>query len=162
MNKKQLHLQSLQKVKELSPDVYNKVMNVSLPFYELSGILYAKTEEIISSKYALSQTQVDVLASLYYASDDSFSLSPTQLYDILFFSSGGMTKVLKKLEEKKYIKRVNNKDDKRSKLVQITPLGKDITQKALKDISNFEKKYFEKLNIKEQEDLTKLLYKVLA
>ncbi len=109
----------------------------------------------------INQSELDVLAALYYVSDGSFTLTPTQLYDVMLFSSGGMTKLLKKLESRNFIRRVDNNEDKRSKLVQITKQGQEITSKALKDIVAFEDKYFSKLDIKEQEMFKKLIYKML-
>jgi len=49
------------------------------------------------------------------------AVAPINLYESLVFSSGGMTKLLKKLEDRNYISRVDNPIDKRSKLVRITP-----------------------------------------
>ena len=46
-------------------------------------------------------SHIDVLASLHFNGN---ALSPTELYDAMLFSSGGMTKVLKKLEEKGILK----------------------------------------------------------
>ena len=92
---------------------------------------------------------------------DDFRMSPTQLYDVMLFSSGGMTKLLKKLENRDYIRRVEDKLDKRSKLVQITDLGIEVTTKALKDIVSFEDEYFSKLDEKEQDTFQKLMYKIL-
>ena len=65
----------------------------------------------IKTQYDLLHSHIDVLASLYF---DDKPLSPTDLYDATIFSSGGMTKVLKKLEERELIKREASASDKRS------------------------------------------------
>ncbi len=161
MDSKQLNIINIEKIKELTPEVYNNEMNTSRPFFILHSLLYKKGENIISTQYNINQTELDVLASLYYSSKENFSFTPTELYEIMLFSSGGMTKVLKKLEEKEYISRIENSEDKRSKLVQITSLGKEITVKALKDVVTFEANYFSKLTEKEQNQLQTLLYKIL-
>lgn len=160
MNTKQLNLKYIKKLKKFTPNIYNETMNISLPFYILSNLLYNKGEQILANSFDLTQTQLDVLISLYYASDDLL-LTPSQLYKILSFSSGGMTKVLKALEEKRYIIRIDNKDDKRSKLVKITKSGQNITEKAIESISNIEKEYFAKLDKKEQKQFEEILYKIL-
>ena len=72
-----------------------------------------------------------------------------------------MTKLLKKLENKYFIRRIENKIDKRSNLVQITDLGVEVTIKALKDILSFEDGYFSKLDKNEQTVFKKLIYKML-
>jgi len=160
MNLKQFET-NIENVKKISPDIYKESMLVSLPFYILHKKLYEEGEDVILKASTINQSELDVLAALYYVSDGSFTLTPTQLYDVMLFSSGGMTKLLKKLESREFICRVENKEDKRSKLVQITQLGKEITSKALKDIVAFEDKYFAKLDLEEQETFKKLIYKML-
>lgn len=117
---------------------------------------------IFKKNFLLNQSELDILSTLYYKTENNFTMSPTNLYDVMFFSSGGMTKVLKKLETKGYIRRVDNILDKRSKLVQLTNLGKDMTKKALKQIVELEDKYFAKLDKEEQKLLNKLLLKALS
>ncbi len=160
MNLKQVQ-KNLDNVKNITPEIYKDTMKVSLPFFVLHTKIYNEGEDVILKECDLNQTELDILTTLYYVSNDSHTLSPTELYDTMLFSSGGMTKVLKKLESKNYIKRIDNKEDKRSKLVQITEFGKEITAKALKDIVAYEDKYFSKLDINEQEQLKNLLYKML-
>lgn len=101
------------------------------------------------------------MSSLFYMTKKTYTMSPTELYDVMVFSSGGMTKILKKLESKNYIKRVENSLDKRSKLVQLSSLGKEITVKAIEEIISFEDNYFSKLEKEEQKLFKKLIFKVL-
>jgi len=160
MNIKQFE-SNLENVKKLSPEVFKKTMQLSVPFFVLHKKIYEKGEALISKEFNINQSELDVLAALYYMGDDDFVMSPTQLYDVMLFSSGGMTKLLKKLENKDFIRRVENSLDKRSKLVQITDLGIEVTTKALKNIVSFEDEYFSKLNEKEQDTFQKLMYKIL-
>ena len=160
MNLKQLE-QTLKNVKEFTPDIYRDTMLISLPFFMLHRKLYEQGEDMVLKECNINQSELDILTALYYISNESFTLSPTELYDTLLFSSGGMTKALKKLEAKKLIDRIDNKEDKRSKLVRITKLGEQLTKKALKDIVEYDDKYFSKLDKKEQETLENLLYKMM-
>lgn len=75
-----------------------------MPFFILHKKIFEGGNEILINKFGLNQTELDVLGALYYLGGDDFTLSPTKLYEKLLFSSGGMTKVLKKLEEKKDLK----------------------------------------------------------
>lgn len=104
---------------------------------------------------------MDLLVSLTTVEDKSGTLAPTELYDHLLFSSGGMTKLLKKLETKNYITRVENPKDKRSKLVQITPKGKELTIKAINDVLKLESQYFLKLTDNEKNSLKDAFKKLL-
>ena len=89
---------------------------VTLPLLMLSQRLLTRIGNLLDEKYSLSNSELDVLAALRSSGDEEFKLTPTKLYEGLLFSSGGMTKVLKKLEKKEYIRRVDNEEDKRSKL----------------------------------------------
>ena len=160
MDKK--HIEKIkEQYKKQSPQMYNESVELTLPFFILHKKIYEGGNEILTNNYNLNQTELDVLANLQYLGGDDFSLTPTELYEQMLFSSGGMTKVLKKLEEKKLIRRVENPNDKRSKLVQITQEGTNITQNSLKEILTYEENIFSKLDKKERETLKNLLLKTL-
>jgi DNA-binding MarR family transcriptional regulator len=59
-----------------------------------------------------------------------YELAPTELSTMLERSSGGMTKMLKRLEAMDLVDRVPDPDDRRSNLVRLTEAGKDLEQKA--------------------------------
>lgn len=160
MNIKQFE-SNLEHVKKLTPQVFKETMQLSIPFFILHKKIYEKGENLISKEFHINQSELDVLAALYYEGGDTFTMTPTNLYDVMLFSSGGMTKLLKKLENKNFIRRLENKIDKRSSLVQITDLGIEITIKALEDIVSFEDEYFSKLDKNEQDIFKKLIYKML-
>ena len=134
---------------------------VTLPLLMFSQKLLISIGELLDKKYNMSNSELDVLASLHSAHDENQTLTPTKLYERLFFSSGGMTKVLKKLEQKKFINRLDNKEDKRSKLVQLTPSGKDIIEKSLTDVIELEEAIFAHLKNNEKNSLSNLLFKAL-
>lgn len=134
---------------------------VTLPMLMLSEKLLAKIATLLEEKYSMSNSQLDVLASLHSANEENYTLSPTKLYERLFFSSGGMTKVLKKLEKKEFINRLDNIEDRRSKLVQLTQTGREILEKSLADVIELEELMFASLNTEDRKYLSSLLFKVL-
>ena len=152
---------NLKSVKKQTPHVFKESMNLTIPFFILHRKLYEHGDKVLKERFSLNQSELDILSSLFYMTNKTYTMTPTELYEVMLFSSGGMTKILKKLEVKNYIKRVENKLDKRSKLVQLTPLGKKITTKAIEEIISFEDNYFSKLDKKEQELFKKLIFKVL-
>ena len=95
--------------------------------------MYSESENFIKTNYDLLHSHIDVLASLHF---NGKALSPTELYDAMLFSSGGMTKVLNKLEERNLIKREPSLNDKRSTLICLTLQGetlvKDCIEKSCK------------------------------
>jgi len=151
---------SIKNHKTRSSETYNDVINLTIPFYMLYKNIMEGITSIQNDSYHINNSELDVLASLIL-SGNKYTLSPTKLHERLLFTSGAITKVLKKLEEKEYIIRVDNLHDKRSKLVQITPLGKEICQAALKDVILYEEKCFNTLTQKEKNTLQNLLLKTL-
>jgi len=152
---------SVQRHKEKSPKTYDKVLEVAIPFYIAHKNMTDSLCAMHEKKYEISNAELDVLSSLKLVGDENYTLSPTKLYSTMVFSSGGMTKVLKKLENKEYVIRIDNETDKRSKLVQMTPKGEELLSHALKDVVDLEKDFFSPLGDEEQKVLKELLYKVL-
>jgi DNA-binding MarR family transcriptional regulator len=134
-----------------------EIFATALPITLLYKSMYNDAEQLIKEKYDLVHSHIDVLATLYFNDN---ALSPTELYDATVFSSGGMTKVLKKLEERNFITRKPAKEDKRSLLVCLTPLGSTFIEEAMDEIASQKKKLFGVLSQKEREELNQLLEKV--
>lgn len=59
-----------------------------------------------------------------------YELSPSDLYGRLQRSSGGMTKILKRLEEHGFIRRAPDPDDGRGSRVQLTPAGLELQDRV--------------------------------
>ncbi|AXH11065.1 MarR family winged helix-turn-helix transcriptional regulator [Halarcobacter bivalviorum] len=133
------------------------VFNISLPITLIYKNNYNKNEQMFKQKYNLIHSDVDVLASLYFNGKE---LSPTELYSAIIFSSGGMTKVLKKLESLKYISRKENPNDKRSMLVKLEKSGEEILLNCLDDLIELKKETYNALTKKEREDLKRILKKI--
>lgn len=161
MDSKEL-TQRIERVKEYSPELFNDVLHLVVPFYLLHQKVLNGVIKLQENKYNISHSELDVLRCLKLSKNKENILSPTKIYEKLMFTSGAITKVLKKLEDKKYIIRVDNEFDKRSKLVQLTQEGNDICTKALIDVFAYEEECFSKLNKEEREEFTKLTLKLLA
>ncbi|MDD2789225.1 MAG: MarR family winged helix-turn-helix transcriptional regulator [Sulfurimonas sp.] len=135
-----------------------KVFLLAFPITLLHKTLFAHSENFYKEKYDLLKSEVDVLASLY--TNDN-QLTPTQLYDLTIFSSGGMTKVLKRLEIRGYIKRKADEKDKRCMLVCLTPSGEEVIKSSMLHASKEYETYFEALSDTETKELERLLQKLL-
>lgn len=131
---------------------------LSLPMTLIHKHMFNKTELFLKEKYNLLHSHIDVMAALYF---NGKVLTPTELYDAIVFSSGGMTKVLKKLESENYIIRtLADDDDKRKVLVNLTPLGTQIIEDALNDIRKSKDEFFKILDKKEKKQLRDILLKL--
>ncbi|EQB39896.1 hypothetical protein M947_04765 [Sulfurimonas hongkongensis] len=157
MNSNELILHLSSKDKKISKG--SDIGYVTLPLILISEKILARITILLEKKYSISTSELDVLSSLHSCVDEKHTLSPTKLYERLFFSSGGMTKVLKKLEAKGFIKRLDNKEDKRSKLVRLTKSGKEIVEKSLSDVIELEEEMFGHVDAKDRESLSRLLFK---
>ena len=78
----------------LKSDKY-EVLAFALPINLIYKSMYNESEQFFKSNYDLIHSDIDVMATLYFNGND---LSPTELYDAMLFSSGGMTKILNKLD----------------------------------------------------------------
>ncbi len=134
-----------------------EVFALSLPITLIHKNMFNDTEHFLKTNYDLLHSHIDVLASLYF---DGNSLSPTDLYDAIVFSSGGMTKVLKKLEERNLIKREASSNDKRSMLISLTQEGKNLIENCMIEVAKQKEKKFSILTQKEKEDLKNILSKI--
>lgn len=140
---------------------YNKTVDIVVPLHMLYQNMMFAVKNMLQKKYNLSSSELDLLTSLVTANESGI-LSPTQLSKKLLFSSGGMTKLLKKLEAKNYISRVNNNIDKRSKMVQVTSQGRDITIKAINEVMKYETVFFSNIDDEEKNMLLNIFNKLVS
>ena len=133
------------------------VLALSLPTALIYKHIFNKNANILQTNYDLTHSEVDVLAIL-----SSYKImTPTDLYEATIFSSGGMTKILKKLERKQFISRISSDKDKRSKLVKLEPKGEEIFQLCLINILKIDNQIFSILDKKEKKDFKKILKKLV-
>lgn len=141
-----------------------EIFSLSLPLLLLNKYLYNISENFYKTNYDLIHSDIDVLASLYFSSNAKKSLSPTELYNATIFSSGGMTKVLKKLEEKKLIFREASKKDKRKSIIKLSKSGEELIKDCMKLKQEYLEEFFAPLSKKEQKEMktmfSKLLYSI--
>lgn len=133
-----------------------EIFLMTFPIALIHKTIFSHSESFLKEKFDLLNSEVDVLASLY---THGKILSPTQLYDLTIFSSGGMTKVLKRLQERDLICRREDSADKRCMLVCLTKSGEDLIVKSLNDISKECSKYFEAFSQDEMQTFSTLLKK---
>ncbi|GGO84606.1 MarR family transcriptional regulator [Marinobacterium nitratireducens] len=108
----------------------------------------------------LHQGEFDVLATLRRAGAP-YALAPTQLFEALLISSGGMTNRLDRLEKAGLISRAPNPEDRRGTLVSLTDEGRALTDRVVPLHVENEARVLSPLSRKEQENLSALLGKLL-
>ena len=124
--------------------------------------LYACSKEIVKrykpflDKIDLTYTQYITMMVVW----EEKEITVKALGDKLFLDSGTLTPVLKKLEQKGYVKRVRSKDDERNLIITLTKEGEGLKKQA----SEIPAKMGQcvKLSSEESAQLYNLLYKVLG
>ena len=130
-------------------------------------LIYHYVEEMISNygKYIITQlTDDDITRSeLPFLLRIRFGEKTTQkeLVELFKVSEGYTAKILRKFEDKNYIKRYENPDNHRIKIVKLTPEGIEITDKYIEYIRDWENKVTSNMSPEEVQTLKKLLYKVV-
>lgn len=86
----------------------------------------------VSNRFALLVEKEGVSISEWVALRHLFEdteSSTTGLIDALGMTKGAVSKVVSRLEEKQYIKRISSETDKREQLLVLTPIGKALVPK---------------------------------
>jgi DNA-binding MarR family transcriptional regulator len=113
------------------------------------GDLIDSIQNDVLEPFELTPSDYGVLASLRRAGRP-YALSPSQLHGQLRRSSGGMTKILKRLEESGLVERKSDLEDGRKIRVTLTPRGLSlhdrvfrafaaVSNRLLADLSNGQK-----------------------
>lgn len=101
--------------------------------YRLHEHLHRLATSLFTS-FGLQNSEFEVLCALRN-SPPPHQMTPTELYRKLLVSSGGMTKIMVRLEDKGWVARPPNPEDARSRGVALTKEGKilieDVTRSLL-------------------------------
>jgi DNA-binding MarR family transcriptional regulator len=129
---------------------------------------YLKTTQLLAQErlrdffkeYGLQAGEFDVLATLR-RSGPPYRLGPTQLFETLMISSGGMTSRLDRLEKAGLIARSPNPEDRRGTLVSLTEEGLALMERMIPQHVENEARMLAALSREEQQTLSELLSKLL-
>lgn len=123
--------------------------------------LYAASKEIVRHYQALL-SELDLTYTQYITMLVLWEYGDTNMKELgkhLFLDSGTLTPLIKKLEDKGYLRRKRNRKDERNLLITLTPEGVALKEKAVnipREIGRCVK-----LPPEEATQLYKILYKVL-
>ncbi len=146
----------------------DKEMNVSKEKYsclklenQLCFPLYACAKEVVRSykpflaRLDLTYTQYITMMVLW----ERKQMNVKEIGECLYLDSGTLTPLLKKLEQKGFIRRHRSKEDERNLLISITPEGEALRDEAVNVPA--EMKACMSLDPQDAADLYRLLYKFL-
>jgi DNA-binding MarR family transcriptional regulator len=112
------------------------------------------------ARFGLNRTDWDILASLRRVGAP-YRRSPTELYRALMRTSGGMTHLVDRLEREGLVERVADPDDRRGLLVGLTRKGRALVRRVGPSHLETERRLLATLTPQEQDDLARLLRKLL-
>lgn len=145
--------------KEL-PDVDTTGMAI-LGRARIATLLARGPIERVFAGHGLDAGEFDVLATLLRAGPP-YRLRPTELYNSLMISSGGLTDRLIRLEKSGLIVRPRNESDARSLLVELTGRGRETAEAAFRQDMEVEARLLGGLSEDEQRQLDSLLARLLV
>ncbi|HVI91455.1 MAG TPA: MarR family transcriptional regulator [Dongiaceae bacterium] len=115
--------------------------------------------EAIFAAHGIDAGEFDVIGTLL-RSGTPYRLRPTELYRSLMVSSGGLTNRLTRLEAAGLVRRVPATADGRSILVELTPAGHRLAERAFREDMAHEKAVLQSLSAGERRQLADLLRKL--
>ncbi|AXH14340.1 hypothetical protein CP985_05780 [Malaciobacter mytili LMG 24559] len=152
------------KSQNLEPIIFEKlttnpIFTLASKIYQINDILKKEIEKILK-KHQLTFYELEILVVLHENENDF--LKPSDLYKKLLFSTGGITKLIQRLEKKNYITKEIFLDDLRTKPISITTKGEQVVLEVFPKILKIEKDVFSKLNKEEISNISNSLEKLIT
>jgi DNA-binding MarR family transcriptional regulator len=114
------------------PDAFTPVSGLIMRLYRLSSLALENGRQQVA-RHGLGFTEFEVLVALRSVSPPH-ELTPTELYDAILISSGGLTKVMRGLESRGLVTRVEHEADRRSRRVRLTPEGRALAERMMVEV----------------------------
>lgn len=108
------------------------VMRLALSLHRAQEQAFSLVREIWA-RHGLTPAEFDVLATLRNA-PPPHELTPSQLQAAVMITSGGLTKVMRQLEDKGLVMRPTPTEDLRVKPMKLKPAGKRLVEKAMAEL----------------------------
>ena len=109
----------------------------------VGDVLMGLHERRIEATLGASQTVAQALAVLDGAGE---ALTPSQISERMLVSSATMTSLLDALEQRDWVKRTPNPDDRRSLLIEITESGRSVADEFIPGLHKVERRVMSKLS----------------
>ena len=119
-------------VKATLPDANQDVALLHLTLLHLGRIVEASVQTVLTPE-GLELSEHSVLTALVFAGPP-YTMSPTQLSNVILQTTSGMSKTLRRIERLGLIERVDDPTDGRSRLVVLTTKGRDMAERPLRQL----------------------------
>jgi DNA-binding MarR family transcriptional regulator len=125
------------------------------------GPLLARRQESVFGRFGLNRGEVGALSALRIAGPPH-RLSPTRLGRGLMLSSAGVTSRIDRLERRGLVRRLDDPDDRRGVIVELTDQGLEVVDAAVAAITISDRQLLERLDAPEVAQLEATLRKLLG
>jgi DNA-binding MarR family transcriptional regulator len=125
------------------------------------GPLLARRQESVFGRFGLNRGEVGALSALRIAGPPH-RLSPTRLGRGLMLSSAGVTSRIDRLERRGLVRRLDDPDDRRGVIVELTDQGLEVVDAAVAAITISDRQLLERLDAPEVAQLETTLRKLLG
>ncbi len=125
------------------------------------SVLIERFQNQVLAPFELSSGDYGVLAALRRAGHP-YQLTPSKLYSRLQRSSGGMTKILKRLEERRLVERAPDPRDGRGTVVSLTAEGIEVQEQVFHGFLDATQELLEPLSETGLKDTDRILGDLLA
>lgn len=122
---------------------YSNNSNDSMGFMFIK--VYNKWHRLIKKELdnlGITHPQYVVLASLNYLSIHKDEVRQVDISKLSDIDTVTVSDILKLLEKKKFVERRNSQQDSRAKMVELTKLGLDLTEKATQVVERIDLEFF--------------------
>ncbi len=117
--------------------------------------------EAVFARHGLDSGTFDVLAALRRGGPP-YQLRPTELYNGLMISSGGLTDRLNRLERQGLVLRIPNETDGRSLIVALTDVGRELVANVMQEDMAVETQLIGSIPPADRKQLALLLAKLMS
>ena len=122
----------LRQTSESIPEIDSPGMRFIARLFRLRDVIFENAQREMA-EFELSPAEYSVLATLR-KTPAPHRLKPSDIYKGMLLSSGGLSKVLKTLEERGLVLREDDRDDRRGSLVRLSPAGVELSERAMKAV----------------------------
>lgn len=122
----------LRQTSESFPEIDSPGMRFIARLFRLRDVIFENAQREMA-EFELSPAEYSVLATLR-KTPAPHRLKPSDIYKGMLLSSGGLSKVLKTLEERGLVLREDDQDDRRGSLVRLSPVGVELSERAMKAV----------------------------
>lgn len=142
------------------PDLEVEALQVTARLSRIGAHL-ARRQEAVFGRFGLGRGEVGALSALRIAGPP-YRLSPTNLAKGLMLSSAGVTSRIDRLERRGFVRRLDDPNDRRGVLVELTDAGIEVVDAAVAALTVSDRQLMERFDPEEITQLEGLLRKLLG